>query len=205
MTWKYFSLYQVINLLALFICALPKNKTKNDDHLMTLFLAHVFIFEIIISNIEIDYLKTNHNSFFVSSHGAIVFYYIFFRISKVTDSIFTIWFTISILAHVGKVNDSFIMNKTYLAGLGLIVVIILKHLYSQLFYSEYKPIFKKFKTILGIGIIIFFFCSFPLLAFYEKLLINNSAYMAYQRILDFGNIILSTSYLYVAIKLWKRQ
>lgn len=207
MIGKDISWFQILILIALFISANPKNKTKDNFHILTILLAYTSICEIILTNIQSDYYETNHYSYFLNSTGVLSFYYLIYRKfkKKITDFVFMIWFIYSMIIIVQFDLVSSFSFTSYTIGLSLIVIMILYHFYYEVFISNFKPLAKDYKTWLGIGIIMFFACSFPMLIFLDELIINEYALYAYNELLILGNLIMSTGYLLAAIALWNRN
>jgi len=60
-----------------------------------------------------------------------------------------------------------------------------------------------YKVWLGLGILLFYVCMFPLLSFIEYLVVDNKDNLLYFRLIEIGNLLLSFGYFSAAIVRWR--
>lgn len=201
---NYISFYQIINLIALLISLHAIIRKKRNINFFFMFLFFLCFMEIVAANLEVMYFSNNYLSYNICMDGCIVFYYLIYRENSnfKMDILIGFWAIVSI---VNTISTPFSLNtETYVIGLIIITIIVLIRFYDEIFRSNYKPLGKDYKTWLGLGITIFLYCSFPLLLFMKFLILENSTFLAFYQLLNIGNIILSTGYLFASIVLWKK-
>ncbi|MEM9547907.1 MAG: hypothetical protein AAGA77_18135 [Bacteroidota bacterium] len=203
----YISNYQIIIFFAMLISVVGDVKHHRKLRILSYFLIFTTIFELGIANIQWYLQHRNHEAFFINAHGCILFYYLIFRKehnSKLLEWLMKLWIIISLIyAITVEITDKTIL--TYTLGLILIAAVILSMFKKLIIASPYKNIWKNYKFWLGVSILSFLACSFPLLVFLDLLVINDSVELAFFDLLTVGNVILSMGYLISAIMLWKQR
>lgn len=150
----------------------------------------------------------NSNSAFYSIYSfTCVFYYgfVFFRRNKTLYSQYYLLSFLILIILFGcelyyKYEKNGVTNYSYVIGLTLIVIVIIKKMnvliskdVSYFSFTEI-PLF-----IFSTGILVFYFTSFPLLFFFDFLVQHNQAFRAYDTLLKTGNLILHLGYLLTLI------
>ena len=202
----YIALYQFINVIALIVAGMAMVKARKESNRLFTFLLWLCFFELIVANVEMLYFKNNHLTYNLISHFTILFYYFLLRAPNGYISM-KLWIIVwSICSAIAIFNEPHVVsNITYVVGLGLIVYYILREFYIKIFVQSYSPLQKEYATWLRIGIVLFFFCSFPILSNIHRFVTNESAINAYYELLEIGNNILSSGYLIAAFVLWKNN
>ena len=206
--------YKILSIISV-LCSLVLIVKKKQPSLPLYyhFIFWVCISENIISTIwkEINTYNSSFYSFF-SLTCVLYYWYIFFskelekKVRQKYIAALLLLILFFILEFIQKINKNEVTNYSYVSGLTFIVIVILKRLSimmsrsSSQFSSKEVSIF-----IFSIGILVFYFTSFPLLFFFDFLVQHNQAYRAYDTILKTGNFILHLGYLLTLIWLTKIQ
>lgn len=173
-------------------CFIIKNKLS-----LFIFFTSIVILELVATNHSIigssDYIIYY---LFISGISNIFYYYIFsnkFNLSYVLILLF--WLIIWIFSFYLKIVHDKASFTFYILGLIIAFYFIIHRFYYNIVTSDYLNIWKEYETYLGLGVIIFITCSFPILVFTKYFITSNLHNKAFSDLLRIGNIFLHLGYL----------
>lgn len=124
--------------------------------------------------------------------------------SVIGDSFFgSIWFflvEVGFILFFSKTPES----RLYAANLTFIIVIFLFK-YKDKLADQLIVTWDRQELFVGLGIILFYVSSFPLLVFYNLLIGNQDVKLAYNFLLKLGNLFLSLGYIASVVCLKKEE
>lgn len=91
----------------------------------------------------------------------------------------------------------------YLLGMGMTSVLILKYFYDIVYIDTYRSIKYEPLIYLSLGLITFVFTTYPIILFFDELVMNQKIDNFSTYVLRFGNIFISLAYLGVILCLRK--
>jgi hypothetical protein len=204
--------YKILCILSFFyaVFLIGKNQKSTIPYLYA-FVIWVFISELIISPLWKYAYNFNSTFYSIYSFTCVSYYGYIIYIKNpriISNKHFLFSLILLILAYCNelyfKYEINLVTNYSYLLGLSFVVMLIIHNFSSYLnqefkhFFSDEIPLF-----IFSIGIIVFYFTSFPLLFFFDYLVQHNQAHKAYDTLLKIGNFILHLGYLLTLIWLPK--
>ncbi|HMX89570.1 MAG: hypothetical protein K1X68_02605 [Saprospiraceae bacterium] len=95
-------------------------------------------------------------------------------------------------------------SRLYVANLTVIILLLLIKYRQKLDYQELAS-WDRQELFVGLGILLFYVSSFPLLVFYNLLIGNQDVKHAYNLLLKVGNVFLSLGYLASVLCLKKEE
>ena len=87
----------------------------------------------------------------------------------------------------------------YYLGMGLVVSLIFKYFYNILYIDEYRSVKNEPLFYFSLGLLLFSFTTFPILAFIDVLILNEQGQSTATKILQYGNVFISAGYLGVVL------
>lgn len=198
----------ILNTIA-FLLSLKVDIDKNErisDLSVLLFI--VWLLETVLSKFYGMFYQNNIVLYNIFTHVVIVIYFYIFRNGKlfIKPLLPIIW------ALIFTVVNSFyswkgLFIQSYLIGLTLTLFFILNYFRNSIFSTELNAVFRDYKFYLGLGILLFLSCSFPMLYFWNSLTVSGGAKGIFMKLLQTGNIFLSLGYLAASIAhfLWTPQ
>jgi len=88
-----------------------------------------------------------------------------------------------------------VTNLPYNAGMVLTASLIFVYFYRVLYVEPYRDLTKEGFFYFSVGLILFFFTSFPVFVFYDELIMNENMPRFYLKLLQKGNLFLYGGYL----------
>lgn len=196
--------FYVINTVALVASILFDIYVNRKTSVFSSLLMHVLVLETICGYFLAKWFD---NNFIIYNFliAAIIAHYIYIFGGHLTRKKILIAWLLSCLAVLFLAGfTARVHTEIYIVGLFVTSYLIVSFFYRQLFVVESNFIWFKPKSYIGIGILLFFACSFPLLFFFQSITKLGGAYLPFYDLLMIGNIILSTSYLMAVIIRWKK-
>ena len=173
---------------------------------LSILLLVIWLLESVLSKFYGIFYQNNIVLYNFLTHLLIAINFYIFREGKLFKFyLLPIIWLISILVINLIYFDDGLFIKSYLVGLLLLSIYILKYFKILIFDKYFDSYYKDYKIYLGIGIIIFLSCSFPMLYFWFSLTVSGGAKGIFMKLLQTGNILLSFGYLIAAIVyfIWK--
>lgn len=106
----------------------------------------------------------------------------------------SVWIVWAISYNVVFQSDSYLYMAPYNVGLFLTALLIFKYLYDIIYIDAYREVLKEPLFYFSLGILLFYVCSFPILVFYNDLVLGPKIFF-YQKLIQVGNLFLSLGYL----------
>lgn len=193
-----------MNVLAFIICLDCIRSNRKEVLLLTSLLANLILLEIVIRPLHISFYKNNYFLYNIIIIETIFHYVLIFSNRKKNVFYLLFWVFLYIASFIifGLHNRVFI--ELYIGGLIFVSILIFRYFNKTIFSTDSFFVWNDSKAYLGIGILLFFTCSFPLLLLFDSLTSLGGAYLVFYRLLQIGNVILSTSYVLMAILEWKK-
>lgn len=165
-----------------------------------------FLFEGIILTVCSIIYKDNTVLYNLYAFIMVAIYWICFDLHKFCDRRFVFWIYMVFLVEVGFI---LFFSKTpesrlYAANLTFIIVIFLFK-YKDKLADQLIVTWDRQELFVGLGIILFYVSSFPLLVFYNLLIGNQDVKLAYNFLLKLGNLFLSLGYIASVVCLKKEE
>jgi len=195
------SVFQMLNLAAFFVTLLVII-TKRKLNGLFLLLVFLIVFEVFVARYFADRYKSNELIYNLICHGSIFFYYLILRPKSnrwIFDLLFIAWVLSAILIIISTTGFYEVNSFSYLLGLSYMGFLALRHCFQKLFQEKYQDFFLDEVTWLSIGLLAFYFCSFPILSNLRALVINNDINAGFGDLLQIGNVFLSGGYLAAAL------
>ncbi len=203
-----FEVYQVLLIVSLIIVFFTSNKKwEYDLPKFKIFIIVVCLAELIFGK-YFKYFHGNNlivfNIFFIF---CIIYYSYTFLVDKINvknKNIFVVllisW-TIFAISNFLCIQGVWNLNTiTWSSGIVLVFGIVINYYLTLLKSEEILDLRFNEKFILTIGILGVYSTSFPLIVWLNKIHASNSFIITTQlNLVKFGNIILATSYLYIAL------
>jgi len=173
-----------------------------------LWLRYWIIFVLFCEYGLAEYLKVTHQNnillFNIYPILTVCFYLMIFLKGLSKPYVLLVWTLFALSTYFQfdiKSITSVLNSKIYLSGLTLTSISICIHLKKMIEIGNNVTIEPMCQptTVLGIGILLFYVSSFPLLFFAETLITNSIAFKAYYDLLLIGNIFLAVGYLGAAL------
>lgn len=199
-------LYEYILAAAFLVAAYFRLKGRRSLPFFSAFIFIVVFFEFIFEPLWTAAFNNNHRIFNIYAIVGTYYYMFVFMYRKWSRErnyglllIVSGWIIYSISRLVFPQHENAIDALNYNVGMGLVSFFILDYFYSVLYRETYNNIFRDPYFYFGLGILMFYAASFPIITFINVLVINEDMNMAYSNLLTFGNIFLSLAYLGTAI------
>lgn len=190
--------YQLILLIA-FITAL----LKKDQQIRTLplWLGFVCMVELCISPLSNQKIGNNFLVLNLYSLLSVIYWFTIFNAKtklgingKILKATFILWTIAGLIRYMRLSLSSPLENVIYIIGLSIIAAQVITY-FSILLNTNKEQLTNNAMVILGIGFLLFYTASFPIIVFVDILVTNLNAARAYSDLLAIGNIFLSLSYL----------
>jgi len=167
---------------------------------LSILLLVIWLLESVLSKFYGIFYQNNIVLYNLLTHLLIAIYFYIFRAGKLFEFyLLPILWLISIsIVNLIYFNDGLLI-KSYLVGLLLLSIYVLNYFRILIFERYFYTYYKDYKIYLGIGIIIFLSCSFPMLYFWFSLTVSGGAKGIFMKLLQTGNILLSFGYLIASI------
>lgn len=201
----YYEGYHFISIITLSILFNLFIRGRLSDYTFLFLLFSSFIIEIIFSNLLIFINKNNYLAINIYCFLSVPIYLKLFRIRTIKYNLLI--YSLYLIGHIFSIQyldyTKSINSKLYLLGMCLVFMNIIRYFYSIIFHDKLPSKQFDYKIPIGIGISLFFVCSFPLLFLLDNLVLENDSYSVFYRLLTAGNYILSTGFLISSIMLWR--
>jgi hypothetical protein len=179
-----------------------------NQFFFTNFISIVFLFEIFIEHFWSVFYKSNiviYNLFAI----VCCYYYQFLFNNNLKNSgdtnyktiklLSLIWLIFAISRYIIYFSLKTIDIINYNTGMIISSLLILKYFYTLMLKNKDVQVLKNPYFYFGVGVLIFYCSSFPIITFMNYLITNEHAKNAYSKLLQIGNIFLSLGYLGAAI------
>jgi hypothetical protein len=204
---KYFSYitpYNYIALIALFVGLFNLYKRKKSLPYFIGFLFVVNFVEIFLNYYLSKRFDTSERmysyfSFFCSLYYVLT-YYFYFKKKKwafILKVVILTWTIVSIL--ILAFSQELLELKPYYSGMLFTVILILTYFYHLIYLEKFRSLKSEAIFYLSLGILLFTFTTFPILAFYDKVVMDLSFNDYAMKLMLYGNIFLSLGYLGVVL------
>ena len=201
---SFLTVYDYINVLALIIGIYNLIKGKKSIKYFIGFLSFVVIVEIF----GIYYFSKKYGtSVSIISYFSFIcsLYYVFIFYSYFQDKLWSkylkyliiVWLISSCLIFI--FSDIKLEVKPYYLGMALSTFLVLAYFYHLTYKEKFRSIKSEAIFYLGIGILLFVFSTFPILVLLDTVIMNLEYSDIYLKLLQYGNVFLSMSYLAVVL------
>lgn len=196
--------FYVLNTIALLVSLLLDFLVDRKISVYTSLLTNVLILETIFGYLLAKYFGNNIVIYNLLIISIIAHYFWIFAKEKARVKLILSWLFLFLSVSFIFGFETRVYTELFIIGLLLMSYIIISYFFNEIFVVHISFLWSKPKTYLGLGIILFFTCSFPLLLFYHSITKLGGAYLVFYNLLMIGNIVLSTSYLITSIMRWKK-
>lgn len=173
---------------------------------LSLLLLAIWLLESVLSKFYGIFYQNNIVFYNFLTHILVAINFYIFRSGKLFKFYLLpiIWLISIPLINLIYFDDGLFI-KSYLVGLIFLSIYVLNYFRILIFERYFDTYYRDYKIYLGIGIIIFLSCSFPMLYFWFSLTVSGGAKGIFMKLLQTGNIFLSFGYLAAAIVyfIWK--
>lgn len=199
--------YQYVLLLCLVVRLFSKDVSALGG-LMSVYVGYVVLIVMLISPLVIYRFQNNIYLTNVHAHLSLLLYYLFY-VSFIVKSRFHVSVCLLILLMV--LFSFFVFDWgqdvvwTYTVGLSYLVVVVVSFFNTYLTSQQLHQKSVAIRCCVGMGILLFFVCSFPILVYIEELVVYGALGKAYFQLLSIGNFFLALGFLAGSMMLWKNN
>lgn len=201
---KYLTIYNYIGILAFVIGLYYALQGKRSLKYFTGFLFFVNFIEIFLNY----YLSKKYGSSeqmysyygFLTSLYYIFIFYLYFRNKSWSFYLFMGIFLWVVFCLYTLIRTEIPLELTpYYSGMIITTILIFAYFYHVLYIEKYKNLKKEAIFYLGIGILLFVFSTFPIIAFYDELVLDLNYSDYFMLLVQFGNVFIYLGYLGVVL------
>lgn len=202
--FQYLTIYHCISLLALAIGIYQFLKGKVSLKYFNSFLIFVNFVEIFLNY----YLSKKYGStermysvysFICALYYIFIFYLYFNEKPWATFLKFGIIIWAISCTFLLLYTDKSFEIRPYYSGMAITIGLIFAFFYHILYVEKYQDLTKQCIFYLSLGILLFVFTTFPILSFYDELVLNLDFADFFNKLLQYGNVFISLGYLGVVI------
>lgn len=190
-----------INIIALLLALYYHTKNRQSLPLLLYFLLFVVVTENgVLYYMAKEYKNNIYGHQWFSSACAAYYLYVYLDHFKKKAWIkyvwygWVIWCVYAIGYNVTYQSDVHLHMMPYNVALFFTAALIFKYLYDIIYIDEYREVRHEPLFYFSLGILLFYVCSFPILVFYNDLILGPKIFF-YQRLIQVGNVFLSLGYL----------
>ena len=201
---NYMTLYNYISLISLMIGIYLHIRGYSVLKYLLPFIFYTLIIEVFLNYYLSKTYGTSEKMYSYFSFTCALFYlfqyYLHFKEqpwSKYLVYAIFVWILSSLYIFYSAKSDMVFLP--YYLGFGLIIPLIFKYFYNILYIDEYRSVKNEPLFYFSLGLLLFSFTTFPILAFIDVLILNEQGQSTATKILQYGNVFISAGYLGVVL------
>lgn len=201
---NYMTLYNYISLISLMIGVYQYIHGYRILKYLLPFIFYTLIIEVFLNYYLSKTYGTSAKMYSYYSSTCALFYlyqyYLYFKSQKWSKHlVFIIISWILASMYIFYTTKSDMVFLPYYLGMGLVVSLIFKYFYNILYIDEYRSVKNEPLFYFSLGLLLFSFTTFPILAFIDVLILNEQGQSTATKILQYGNVFISAGYLGVVL------